>query len=59
MLPGRIIRRPTQEKDQRLKTASSRWRAIYMGSLGHLKFAGVQRSPTHIQEQLQANQRSN
>ena len=27
---------------------------IYMGSSGHLKFVGVQRRPTHIQEYFQA-----
>ena len=36
--------------------ASSRMGPIYVCSPGHLKFAGVPRSPIHIQEHLQAIQ---
>ena len=47
---GRIIRRYTQEKVNGSKTASS-----LGGPPGHLKLAGVQRDPRHIEEHLQAN----
>jgi len=44
------------ESRQRLQTTSSSWRAIYMPHPGHLKFAGVQEDPIHIEEHLQAIQ---
>ena len=47
---------PTQKSAQRLQTASSNLRPIYLCSLGHLKIAGVVRSHTHTQKYLQTIQ---
>jgi len=44
------------EKGQRLLTATLSWWAIYMGFPGHLKLAGVSRSPIHTHEHFQATQ---